>query len=97
MPDHELLLIFSKSVPSLFGAGKQANPTFPKSIRLSERVTVYDAAEIRSWLEAKKQLTPGVKTMKLNNSGLIASGQTHAEKSDPLIIISKHLSGESDA
>ncbi len=35
--------------------------------------------------------------MKLKNSGLTASGQSHAEKSDPRIIISKHLSGESDA
>jgi hypothetical protein len=35
--------------------------------------------------------------MKLENSGLTASGQTHAKKSDKLIIISKHLSGESDA
>ena len=35
--------------------------------------------------------------MKLKYSGLTASGQTHAEKSDPRIIISKHLSGESDA
>lgn len=35
--------------------------------------------------------------MNLKNSGLTASGQTHAQKSDPRIIISKHLSGESDA
>ena len=35
--------------------------------------------------------------MKLKNSGLTASGQTHAKKSDSLIIICKHLSGESDA
>ena len=35
--------------------------------------------------------------MKLEKSGLTASGHTHAEKSEPLIIISKHLSGESDA
>ena len=35
--------------------------------------------------------------MSLKNSGLTASGQTHAEKSDTRIIISKHLSGESDA
>ena len=35
--------------------------------------------------------------MNLKNSGLTASGQTHVEKSDPRIIISKHLSGESDA
>ena len=35
--------------------------------------------------------------MKLKNSGLTASGQTHAEKSDPLIIIIKHWNGESDA
>lgn len=35
--------------------------------------------------------------MNLKNSGLTASGQTHAEKSEPLIIIIKHLSGESDA
>ncbi|TLU68312.1 AlpA family phage regulatory protein [Enterobacter sp. MF024] len=27
---------------------------FPKSTRLSERVSVYDAAEIRAWLESKK-------------------------------------------
>lgn len=33
--------------------------------------------------------------MKLKNSGLTASGQTHAKKSDPLII--KHKKGESDA
>ena len=31
-----------------------SKPDFPKSIRLSERVTVYDAAEIRSWLDSKK-------------------------------------------
>ncbi|WP_449549148.1 helix-turn-helix transcriptional regulator [Lelliottia amnigena] len=31
-----------------------SKPDFPKSIRLSERVTVYDAAKIRAWLEAKK-------------------------------------------
>ena len=29
-------------------------PDFPKSTRLSERVSVYDAAEIRAWLAAKK-------------------------------------------
>ncbi|EDA0453598.1 AlpA family phage regulatory protein, partial [Salmonella enterica] len=28
---------------------------FPKSTRLSERVSVYDAAEIRAWLAAKKK------------------------------------------
>jgi len=33
---------------------KVSTVTLPKSIRLSERVTVYDAAEIRAWLEAKK-------------------------------------------
>lgn len=35
--------------------------------------------------------------MKLENSGLTASGQTHVKKSDQLIIISKHLSDKSDA
>ncbi|HKN05888.1 MAG TPA: AlpA family phage regulatory protein [Buttiauxella sp.] len=34
---------------------EKSKRNFPKSTRLSERVSVYDAAEIRAWLEAKKQ------------------------------------------
>ncbi|EAT7892327.1 AlpA family phage regulatory protein, partial [Salmonella enterica] len=33
---------------------EKTKPDFPKSTRLSERVSVYDAAEIRAWLAAKK-------------------------------------------
>ncbi|EIQ4656160.1 AlpA family phage regulatory protein, partial [Escherichia coli] len=29
------------------------NPEFPKSIRISKRVSVYDAQEIRQWVKAQ--------------------------------------------
>ncbi|EAR0208186.1 hypothetical protein DRU97_07130 [Salmonella enterica subsp. enterica serovar Fann] len=35
---------------------EKTKPDFPKSTRLSERVSVYDAAEIRAWLAAKKKI-----------------------------------------
>jgi hypothetical protein len=80
MPDHELLLIFSKSAPSLFGAGKQANP-------ISRNPFVFLNASLFTMLQRsdpgwkrRNTTNPWSKTMKLENSGLTASGQTHAEK-----------------
>jgi hypothetical protein len=97
MPDHELLLIFSKSALSLFGAGKQANPISRSPfVFLNASLSTTLQRSDPGWIR-RSTANPGVKTMKLEKSGLTASGQTHAEKSEPLIIISKHLSGESDA
>ncbi|MGG26148.1 AlpA family phage regulatory protein, partial [Salmonella enterica] len=40
---------------------EKTKPDFPKSTRLSERVSVYDAAEIRAWLAAKKIVNQRIK------------------------------------
>lgn len=34
---------------------KAKEPNFPKPIKLSDRVTVFDAAEIRAWANSKRE------------------------------------------
>lgn len=48
-------------VAQLIGCGKskvweltKEDPTFPKSSKISARVTVWDASEVRAWLDAQK-------------------------------------------